>query len=378
MPSSKTNKNQKERLQHPPYQDFLGCSFDEAAQILNPQVDGNSDKPRARGGAKITFPMRFHALLEALSAAGETDAVRWQPHGRAFKVTNRVEFEKEVLPKFGFDYNCRYASFQRQLNIYSFMRLSHGPDAGAYYHSLFLRSRPDLCSLMTRKKSETNGVRKMIDASTEPDLSQFKSMPECPITSSNDSLITSIAMNHAVVSATVSASRVNASESSFSFETTSPSTAATSEVLPNSGIEGSIAPRSTFNVAQILGYQGCPIVPEFFGSSFFDKAISSSAPTNNKRLKLEADPDDSKPAANRGPFSNDGSSDTAAAAAISAFSDLFSSEAVAATQHGTSLLPNGYLLPLDPNSRNGDTMEDDASLARFLQDFDVELSSDDE
>ena len=33
----------------------------------------------------------------------------------------------------------QYASFQRQLNLYGFSRLSHGKDKGAYYHSELIR-----------------------------------------------------------------------------------------------------------------------------------------------------------------------------------------------------------------------------------------------
>jgi HSF-type DNA-binding len=46
----------------------------------------------------------------------------------------------------------KYTSFQRQLNLYGFHRVSSGPDKNSYYHPLFLRGRPDLCRLLLRTR----------------------------------------------------------------------------------------------------------------------------------------------------------------------------------------------------------------------------------
>ena len=50
----------------------------------------------------------------------------------------------------------KLTSFQRQLNLYGFRRITKGRDGGAYYHEFFLRGRPDLLRKMIRKKSKGN------------------------------------------------------------------------------------------------------------------------------------------------------------------------------------------------------------------------------
>src|SRR3569832_1442622 len=58
-------------------------------------------------------------------------------------------FVEDVLPKY-FTNITKWSSFSRQLNLWGFMRVTAGKEAGAYYHELFLQGRPTLCGYMRR------------------------------------------------------------------------------------------------------------------------------------------------------------------------------------------------------------------------------------
>ncbi len=91
-----------------------------------------------------------------------------QPHGRCFLIHKPQEFVDTVLPIY-FD-QTRITSFQRQLNMYGFLRLSKGPDKGCYYHELFLKHKLFLCQDIVRIGKKGTGVKLKMDHSTEPDF----------------------------------------------------------------------------------------------------------------------------------------------------------------------------------------------------------------
>lgn len=62
----------------------------------------------------------------------------------------------------------KYQSFQRQLNIYGFLRLTSGPDQGAYYHELFLINRLFLCDNIKRHSIKGTWVKPKASPHTEP------------------------------------------------------------------------------------------------------------------------------------------------------------------------------------------------------------------
>mmetsp|Transcript_53896 Transcript_53896/g.60217 ORF Transcript_53896/g.60217 Transcript_53896/m.60217 type:complete len:427 (-) Transcript_53896:256-1536(-) len=132
---------------------------------------GNIDSGRsiAKGGVTTPFPWKLHIMLDAMEKnEGDKSIVCWQPHGKAFMVHKPKDFVVEVMPHF---FNqTKYASFQRQLNLYGFSRLTHGPDKGAYYHHCFVRGKRDFCKGMVRQKIKGTKVRKSLSSEDEPNF----------------------------------------------------------------------------------------------------------------------------------------------------------------------------------------------------------------
>lgn len=74
----------------------------------------------------------------------------------------------------------KLTSFRRQLNLYDFQRITHGRDAGSYYHELFLRGRPLLAKRMVRRKVKGTKIRASSSPDDEPNF--YKMIPMEPLT----------------------------------------------------------------------------------------------------------------------------------------------------------------------------------------------------
>lgn len=68
----------------------------------------------------------------------------------------------------------KLTSFQRQVNLYGFRRLTAGPDRGGYYHEMFLRGRPDLNKKLIRVRVKGTGFKAAGSPSTEPNFYAFE------------------------------------------------------------------------------------------------------------------------------------------------------------------------------------------------------------
>ncbi|GKY95470.1 sequence-specific DNA binding [Mayamaea pseudoterrestris] len=121
------------------------------------------------------FPSKLHFMIQEVEKDGSDGVISWLVHGRSFLVSDHQRFVKEILP-FWFQMN-HYSSFQRQLNMYGFKRITAGNDKGSYYHPLFLRGKEFLVSRIERVKIKGTGGRKPSSPDTEPN---FYALPMLP------------------------------------------------------------------------------------------------------------------------------------------------------------------------------------------------------
>lgn len=149
-----------------------GCDLDESE-------NGKSKKPRKgpRGGVTTPFPVKLHMLLEQNY---HENVISWQPHGRCFLLRSPKDFLDSVMPQHF--KQTKLTSFQRQLNLYGFNRLTSGPDKGGYYHELFLRGKRQLCSRMIRMRIKGTRTKAASNPESEPN---FYDMPPVSQSTSN-------------------------------------------------------------------------------------------------------------------------------------------------------------------------------------------------
>ncbi|KAL3918108.1 MAG: hypothetical protein SGILL_004394 [Bacillariaceae sp.] len=106
---------------------------------------------KGRKGRTGAFPKKLYQMLMDLEAQqGGTDIACFLPHGRSFVIRDPKAFTAKVMPKYF--RMSRFSSFQRQLNLYEFHRVTEGPNKGSYYHEMFIKGHPELCTGLKRNK----------------------------------------------------------------------------------------------------------------------------------------------------------------------------------------------------------------------------------
>ncbi|KAL7574229.1 hypothetical protein ACA910_012485 [Epithemia clementina (nom. ined.)] len=140
--------------------------YHDFAQVRGP---GPAFVRKKTGGVTQPFPEKLHEMLDhEANDDPSTAIVSWLPHGRAFIVRKPKEFTTQIMPKYF--RQTKLTSFQRQLNLYGFRRITQGADAGAYYHEMFLQGRPSLSQQMVRQKVKGTGHKQPADVSSEPNF----------------------------------------------------------------------------------------------------------------------------------------------------------------------------------------------------------------
>jgi HSF-type DNA-binding len=103
------------------------------------QDDNESKMPKPINSYESNFPHIFestfpHKLYHILQNRDFKDIIAWMPHGRSWKLLDRKEFTKRVLPLY-FRHQ-KHASFKRQLSGWEFRRGLKECVGNEYYHQV--------------------------------------------------------------------------------------------------------------------------------------------------------------------------------------------------------------------------------------------------
>lgn len=110
---------------------------------------------------EATFP---HKLYHILRNEEYKEIISWLPHGRSWKIINRIAFVNRILPLY-FRHQ-QFPSFKRQLSGWEFQRGIKECAFNEYHHPLFVRDRPELLLKMKRRKQKRTSKATRLDTTT--------------------------------------------------------------------------------------------------------------------------------------------------------------------------------------------------------------------
>lgn len=119
----------------------------------NPLVDSNepssASKKAIDANAKESrqpFPVKVYEMLQDADPKKFSHLISWNPAGTGFMVHDKDKFTDDIVPLY---FNLtKYKSFQRQLSLYGFQRVTVGPNKGLRFHDKLRRGQADLVRQM--------------------------------------------------------------------------------------------------------------------------------------------------------------------------------------------------------------------------------------
>ncbi|CAB9512695.1 Heat stress transcription factor [Seminavis robusta] len=158
--------------QPPQYRDFSVLREEDVPPSPQPSLRATR---RRKGPKELSFPTKLHDMLTNCKAEGLSHIISWKEHGRCFVIPDPKQFAARIMPCYF--RQSKFHSFQRQLNLYGFKRVTTGPDRGGYYHEMFLREKRFIATKM--KRTKVKGVGRMpYSPDSDPDFYGLPFLPE--------------------------------------------------------------------------------------------------------------------------------------------------------------------------------------------------------
>eukprot|EP00339_Tiarina_fusa_P001822 CAMPEP_0117019568 /NCGR_PEP_ID=MMETSP0472-20121206/14998_1 /TAXON_ID=693140 ORGANISM="Tiarina fusus, Strain LIS" /NCGR_SAMPLE_ID=MMETSP0472 /ASSEMBLY_ACC=CAM_ASM_000603 /LENGTH=309 /DNA_ID=CAMNT_0004724567 /DNA_START=57 /DNA_END=986 /DNA_ORIENTATION=+ len=166
-------------------------------QPTNPEIKENGKNKESRQ----PFPCKVYDMLEDAASQGFDDIVAWNSEGNGFMVHNKDKFTKEIIPLY---FNqTKYKSFQRQLSLYGFERITVGKNKGLRHHDKLQRGSRQLCREMKpigykprgleqkEKGSKKSGHKTSSEDSSTSSHTEERQRPQGPTSSAIPAVISS-------------------------------------------------------------------------------------------------------------------------------------------------------------------------------------------
>lgn len=126
--------------------DGTGESMENATVLSGVGNANNSPKKVVDRELRQPFPVKVYEMLENAEKKQFSHIVSWNEAGTGFMVHDKDHFTKEIVPHY---FNLtKYKSFQRQLSLYGFQRVTVGQNKGLRYHDKLRKGELELVRQM--------------------------------------------------------------------------------------------------------------------------------------------------------------------------------------------------------------------------------------
>lgn len=114
------------------------------------------------------FPVKVYEMLENAERQKFDHIVSWNEVGTGFMVHDKDHFTREIVPHY---FNLtKYKSFQRQLSLYGFQRVTVGPNKGLRFHEKLRKGELELVRQMKPVGYKPRNLTRLLEQKKQQQL----------------------------------------------------------------------------------------------------------------------------------------------------------------------------------------------------------------